>query len=1113
MRPTERSARKPYLETGFLATLRGLLHAQGSGVPWRPRALTMVATLATALGALAFMSGPALAAPEAPQTLAPAFTASSATLVGVLNPGKEGGPGTYEIDTYRFLYKKSGTECAGESASPEGLALGGGQERVEQAVAGLEPGTEYTVCLLVRYGAEEALSPPVTFKTAIPPEAPETLEAKPVTGSTATLHGVLYPAKPGEPGEYVFFYRASSSTCEGGEASGGAAAGAKEEHVETTVGLQPDTRYTVCLAAVNKVGEEAVGPPVTLTTPGVAPTVGGASVVSVSASEATVAAQIDSGGAQTGYRVQYVSDAQFKESAFARPSEMPAPPSAEASSGGGSAPVEVRQTLGDLQAGTIYHVRFVASNDLQTGVSGEEATFATPASTGPSSSVLPDDRAYELVSSPTSNANVYPPNQFPLNEERVRPNATHFLVRAAAGGDGVVYQSDPPPSEGGASLGGTNTGNAYIAKRGPEGWTQTLLQLSGGLAYEGFSSELSVGVFNPELFGLPERYRIPSAAPAEPPNCELDSLFSYTSSDGGVHSLVGSTPTQAPTNCRGEFAGGNEGTAAVPQYSHILLQSENLLTPEAVPPSAGNAYDLYDSVANKLHLISLLPNGEAAVDARFVGPEEEQDSSFTGGSTAGSPNGVSADGSRVFWTTTGSPTALYVRENDAQPPSPLVKGQCAVAGDACTVQIDAKQEGAEGESGGGVFWAASSDGSRVLFTDESRLTVGATAAPGEPDLYEYELNAEAGKPGRLTDLTVDGGGEHANVLGVMGASEDARYAYFVALGRLTSAVNAEGTKPVAGQPNLYMWHEGAIAFIATANVESERLEAADSVVGDVLLSAGRRSAEVTPDGGSLVFRSTTSLTGYANGGLPEVFVYDRDAGRLSCASCAPSGAPPVGGVYPYGYGAYLTVSEDSDFALRWISEDGARVFYVTGQPLVAQDVNGLQDVYEWERPASGAEPNNSCTTSSLSYSNVNGGCVYLLSGGTSSDYSYFLDASANGDDVFFRSRAKLAPRSVNENMAVYDARVGGGFPETRVACTGTGCQGVPPAAPIFATPASVTFNGVGNYPPPPVQSVAKKKSLRCANGKRPSGGKKCVKRRAHARKVARKRTKKNGRGS
>jgi hypothetical protein len=133
-----------------------------------------------------------------------------------------------------------------------------------------------------------------------------------------------------------------------------------------------------------------------------------------------------------------------------------------------------------------------------------------------------------------------------------------------------------------------------------------------------------------------------------------------------------------------------------------------------------------------------------------------------------------------------------------------------------------------------------------------------------------------------------------------------------------------------------------------------------------------------------------------------------------------------------------------------MSDDGSRVFFDSAASLVPQDVNGLLDVYEWERDGTG-----SCVESP--------GCVYLLSGGTSRSWSTLLEASASGDDVFFVSRAKLAPEDGNENFNVFDAHVGGVGVAAPV-CSGSGCQGVPAASPVFATPASATFAGVGNFP-------------------------------------------------
>jgi hypothetical protein len=150
-----------------------------------------------------------------------------------------------------------------------------------------------------------------------------------------------------------------------------------------------------------------------------------------------------------------------------------------------------------------------------------------------------------------------------------------------------------------------------------------------------------------------------------------------------------------------------------------------------------------------------------------------------------------------------------------------------------------------------------------------------------------------------------------------------------------------------------------------------------------------------------------------------------------------------------------------------MSDGGGRVFFDSAVPLVPQDTNGKQDVYEWEREGTG-----SCTAGSA----ANGGCVYLLSGGTSRQDSWFIGASASGDDAFVVTRAQLVSQDRNEAFDLYDARVGGVEPVGESACTGADCQGTPAAAPTFATPPSVTYNGVGNFPASAPASKAKTKA-------------------------------------
>jgi hypothetical protein len=195
----------------------------------------------------------------------------------------------------------------------------------------------------------------------------------------------------------------------------------------------------------------------------------------------------------------------------------------------------------------------------------------------------------------------------------------------------------------------------------------------------------------------------------------------------------------------------------------------------------------------------------------------------------------------------------------------------------------------------------------------------------------------------------------------------------------------------------------------------------------------------------------------------------------------------------------LPISYSGAFMHRWVSEDGGRVFFDSNEGLVAQDTNGKQDVYEWEREGEG-----SCEQRVPA--RPNGGCIYLLSGGTSSASSYLLDSSANGNDVFIISRAHLTEQDPGGTVELYDARVGAVEALAPPACTGTGCQGLPSAPPPFATPSSVTFNGIGNFPGPPVPSTTKpkprtskcKKNQKLTHGKCISKKKKTTKKSNHS---------------
>jgi hypothetical protein len=176
-------------------------------------------------------------------------------------------------------------------------------------------------------------------------------------------------------------------------------------------------------------------------------------------------------------------------------------------------------------------------------------------------------------------------------------------------------------------------------------------------------------------------------------------------------------------------------------------------------------------------------------------------------------------------------------------------------------------------------------------------------------------------------------------------------------------------------------------------------------------------------------------------------------------------AANVPGWTPYQTGRALYQS-------RYLSDTG-RLFFNSSDALVPQDVNGTEDVYQYEPPGVG-----DCSTSSVAFSERSGGCVGLISSGTSPEESAFLDASETGGDVFFLTAARLAPQDFDTTLDIYDAHECTSFSpciptpaaQPPPCTTEASCKAAPlPQPQIFGTGPSETFTGAGNIlaPPPP----------------------------------------------
>ena len=401
---------------------------------------------------------------------------------------------------------------------------------------------------------------------------------------------------------------------------------------------------------------------------------------------------------------------------------------------------------------------------------------------------------------------------------------------------------------------------------------------------------------------------------------------------------------------------------------------------------------------------------------------------------------------------------------------------CTEADKACSIAVS------EGEAR---FIAADPGATKALYLEDG-------------ELYEFDVAKAIAKEDARTLIA-------SEVPGVVGASEDLSRVYFPSEQICSGEEpNSEGDKAEAGEPNLYLYQAGE-------ECGAGEFEFVGALSGDDGLSWApkpvRHMSRVSPDGLHATFISRASLTDYDNTDsgsgerAVEVFLYDASEAELACISCNPSGGRPeaarnlgvgIGGGsgQMFFFAAKIPGWETQWQASRVLSEDGERLFFESYEALLLRDTNGKQDVYEWQRAQSKAECNEAGADLYVEEAN---GCLSLISSGQSDEDSEFIDASADGRDVFFTTASSLVPQDYGL-VDVYDARIEGGFPPPldhgSGECEGEACQS-PPPAPEDPTPSSSTYEGQGN--------LKDAKPRACPKGKRrvrKAGKARCVKKKA-----------------
>jgi hypothetical protein len=397
---------------------------------------------------------------------------------------------------------------------------------------------------------------------------------------------------------------------------------------------------------------------------------------------------------------------------------------------------------------------------------------------------------------------------------------------------------------------------------------------------------------------------------------------------------------------------------------------------------------------------------------------------------------------------------------------------------------------------GPTFYGATPDLSHIALKSEAPLLAGS----GEGEEYEW-VEGRLSRGNNLPGLRVS-------------TSEDGSWSYFVSEKALAPGAEPESC-PHAGSGlcNLYVSEGGVTRLVAVLSGEDSSDWAGSGANTEDNGLQGRTS-RVSPDGRWFAFMSQRELTGYnthdAVSGKPdeEVYLYHAPeslaggTGTLVCASCNPTGARPVGreskeleksGLLVPLHGPWnneqwiaanipgWTADQASSavYQSRYLSDSG-RLFFDSDDALVAQDVNGNEDVYEYEPPGVG-----DCTAASVLFSARSGGCVGLISSGQAVGESAFLDASGSGGDVFFLTAGRLVPQDYDTSLDVYDARECTSeapcFPQAAVVpppCdTGDACKPAPTPQPaIYGSPSSETFSGVGNVTPEAPTATVKAKA-------------------------------------
>jgi hypothetical protein len=694
----------------------------------------------------------------------------------------------------------------------------------------------------------------------------------------------------------------------------------------------------------------------------------------------------------------------------------------------GSDPVPVLVHLENLQVGLTYQFRLVASNQFGIRRTGNQSFGFYPppcpnsqARQETNASHTPDCRGYELVSPGNANgATIEPLNapSVPVTTSPPRlgygasygelPGASEALISV-----GDLYVAERTPTAWRSRYVGKNARETTFMAGPPHGGVMGTTNYGGNNTYFGAVADPTYSRVVLFDFGYPAFWEI-----IDPPS-NVAHVFDTTTNKQLEH---------WPTNLD-EVPGGKDfvGWQAFSEdLTHFVFSSNVSFADggEAFPDAIECcSYNFGEFEAGRCCPGPIYDNDTETGEIGLISERED------GTRFQGVPLKVSGDGSHVLMSETADalidiPRPLYMRVGgqtyDIADRASLE--YVDMTADGSTVYFTAKSQlvlGDEDESVDMYVWSEDSPNTVTL------VSKGATGNEGNRDdcklgwIENCDIQViEVSNPVIPGQSNGNGTGNQTTDSPV---GKEAGDIYFV------SAEQLDGARGSFGQANVYLFHDGGLRFVVSAEPES-CIGRRPFLTDNGNCEAGKISRmQVTPNGEFAAFISKSRLTPYDNNGKAEMYLYDREQNRLDCASCRPDGLPPSFDAYGSQNGLFLTV-------------DG-RAFFSTDEAIAPSDTNKGNDVYEF------VEGKPQLISTGTAEPGATSGFQGVLTA------PGLVSVSSDGVDVFFTTQESLVTQDRNgEQIKIYDARTNGGFPADRVEpeCEAADeCHGPDSSAPLL----------------------------------------------------------------